>query len=175
MRSSKRRKWASGGHQMPSVKARAVPSAPTPARQLDGFIARFSPPMAKLTKVVLKKMRQHLPGAVEMVYDKANALVVGFCPNERASDAITSMAVYSKWINVYFFEGDSLPDPEGILQGNGTMVRYIRLVSATDLERPAVKAILAEAIRRSEPPLDRTAKRRLLIKQVSKGTKVGAW
>ena len=31
--------------------------------------------MAKLTKAVLKKMRERLPGAVEMVYDKANALV----------------------------------------------------------------------------------------------------
>ena len=165
----------SGGRKVPSVKAKATASTQSPAQQLDGFIGRFAPPMAKLAKAALKKMRERLPGAVEMVYDKANALVVGFCPNERASDAITSMAVYSKWINVYFFEGDSLPDPEGILQGSGTMVRYVRLTSAADLDRPAVKAVLAEAIRRADPPLDRKAKRRLLIKQVSKGTKVGAW
>jgi hypothetical protein len=159
--------------------ARSVPVPPrspsAPPAQLRSFIARFSPPMAKLAKAVLKKMREQLPGAVDMVYDKANALVVGFCPDERASNVITSMAVYSKWINIYFFEGDSLPDPDGILQGNGTMVRYVRLTSAADLARPAMKAILAEAIRRADPPLDRKAKRRLLIKQVSKGTKVGAW
>ena len=50
-----------------------------------------------------------------MVYDKKNALVIGFCPDERASNVINSIAVYSKWINLYFFEGDALPDPEGLL------------------------------------------------------------
>jgi hypothetical protein len=139
------------------------------------FTARFSPPMAKLTRAVLKKMRERLPGAVEMVYDKANALVIGFCPDERASNVINSIAVYSSWINLYFFEGDSLPDPDGLLQGSGTMVRYIRITNAADLDRPAVKAVMAAALRAADPPLDRSAKRRMVIKQVSRGTRVGAW
>ena len=75
--------------------------------------------MAKLTKAVLAKLRPRFPGAVEMVYDKKNALVIGFCPDERASNVINSIAVYTKWINLYFFEGDALPDPEGLLQGSG--------------------------------------------------------
>ena len=79
------------------------------ARQLDAIIARRSPEMAKLTKAVLAKLRPRLPGAVEMVYDKKNALVIGFCPDERASNVINSIAVYTKWINLYFFEGDTLP------------------------------------------------------------------
>jgi hypothetical protein len=152
-----------------------VAAVVSPARQLDGFITRFQPPIAKLTKAVLKKMRERLPGAVEMVYDKANSLVIGFCPIERASSVINSVAVYSNWINLYFFEGDSLPDPDGILQGSGTMVRYIRITSAADLDRPAVKAVMAAALRAADPPLDRKAKRRMLVKQVSKGTRVGAW
>ena len=154
---------------------KAVAAGASPSRQLDGFLARFSPPMAKLTKAVLKTMRERLPGAVELVYDKANSLVIGFCPDERASHVINSVAVYSNWINLYFFEGDSLPDPDGILQGSGTMVRYIRITSAADLGRPAVKKLMAEALRTADPPLDRKAKRRMVVKQVSKGTRVGAW
>ena len=38
-------------------------------------------------------------------------------------------------------EGIALPDPDGILLGNGTMVRYLRLTSAADLDQPAVKAV----------------------------------
>lgn len=123
--------------------------------------------MAKLTRTVLKTMRARLPGAVELVYDKANALVVGFGPDERSSNAINSIAVYSSWINLYFFEGDTLPDPEGILQGRGTMVRYIRITCAADLDRPAVKAVMAAALRAADPPLARNARRRIVIKQVS--------
>ena len=150
-------------------------SSLSPARQLDSFIARFPPPMAKLTTAVLKRMRERLPGAVELVYDKANALAIGFGPDERASNIINSIAVYSNWINLYFFVGDTLPDPEGLLQGTGTMVRHIRLASPADLDRPAVKALMAAALRAADPPLVRGAKRRLIIKQVSRGTKVGAW
>ena len=149
------------------MKAKPIASTLTPAKQLDGFIARFSPPIAKLTRAVLKTMRDRLPGAVELIYDKANALVIGFCPDERASNVINSIAVYTNWINLYFFEGDSLPDPEGVLNGTGTVVRHIRITTATDLDRPGVKAVMAEALRRADPPLDRKAKRRIIIKQVS--------
>lgn len=135
------------------------------ARELDAIIAGRGPEMAKLTKAVLAKLRPRFPGAVEMVYDKANSLVIGFCPNERASDVINSIATYTKWINLYFFEGDALPDPEGLLQGTGSMVRSIRLTSAADLDRPAVKALMAEALKRAEPPLDKKGKRRILLRQ----------
>jgi hypothetical protein len=134
-------------------------------KELDTIIAGRGPEMAKLTRAVLTKMRPRFPGAVEMVYDKANSVVIGFCPNARASDVINSIAVYTKWINLYFFEGDSLPDPQGLLQGTGTMVRNIRITSAADLDRPAVKALMAEALKRADPPLDKKAKGRTILKQ----------
>jgi hypothetical protein len=141
------------------------PSPPLSAKQLDAIIARRGPEMAKLTKAVLATLRPRFPGAVEMVYDKSNSLVIGFCPNERASDVINSIAVYRNWINLYFFEGDSLPDPEGLLRGTGSMVRNIRITSAADLDKPAVKALMAEALKRADPPLDKKAVRKTLLKQ----------
>ena len=126
--------------------------------QLTAIIDARPPEMAKLTKAVLAKVREQLPGSVEMVYDKKNSLVIGFCSAERASNVINSIAVYSKWINLYFFEGDTLPDPEGLLQGTGSMVRSIRVTDAAELDRPAVKALMAEARKCAEPPLDPKAK-----------------
>ena len=125
------------------------------------------PEVQALTKAVLRKMRVRFPGATEMVYDNYQALVIGFCPNDRASDVICSIGVYPRWINVYFFEGDTLPDPEKLLLGNGNMVRRIVVQHADDLDRPAVQALLQEAIDRAEPPLDPEGKRRLLIKAIA--------
>jgi hypothetical protein len=138
------------------------------SKELDAIIARQPPDMAGLTRAVLAKLRPRFPGAVELVYDKKNSLVIGFCPDDRASNAINSIAVYTKWINLYFFEGDTLPDPEGLLQGSGAMVRSIRLTSADELDRPAVKALMAEALARAHPKLDRKAKRRVIIRQTIK-------
>lgn len=137
-------------------------------RPLPEIIGRLPPEMARLTRAVLARMRGRMPGAVEMVYDKANSLVIGFCPDERASNVINSIAVYRKWINLYFFQGDALPDPEGLLQGTGSMVRSIRITDAAELDRPAVKALMAEALKRADPPLDKNGKRRVIIKQVRK-------
>jgi len=138
------------------------------SKQLDAIIAKQSPEMAKLTREVLAKLRPRFPGAVEMVYDKKRGMVVGFCPDDRASNVINSIGVYSNWINLYFFEGDSLPDPEGLLQGSGHTVRHIRLDSASDLDRPAIKALMAEALKRARPKLNPKAKRIVLIKQSSR-------
>jgi len=137
----------------------------TPAAQLNKAIARRSPKMAKLTRAVLAKLRPRFPGASELVYDKRNALVIGFCAGEGASTAINSIAVYSKWINLYFFEGDTLPDPEGLLQGSGSTVRSIRITDAKDLDRPAVKALMKAARGSADPPLNPGSRRRVIIRQ----------
>lgn len=147
------------------MKARIPAPTSGGEAELKKIIAKQSPEMARLTREVLDKLRPRFPGAVEMVYDKKRGMVVGFCPDERASNVINSIGVYSNWINLYFFEGDSLPDPEGLLQGTGHTVRYIRLDSADDLDRPAIKALMAEALRLAHPKLDRKAKRKVMIKQ----------
>ena len=148
------------------MPARTLPTLT--GAQLTAIIDARPPEIAKLTKAVLAKVRERLPGSVEMLYDKKNALVIGFCSAERASNVINSIAAYSKWINLYFFEGDTLPDPEGLLQGSGSMVRNIRVTDAAELDRPAVKALMAEARKRAEPPLNRSAKPKILPKRSSR-------
>jgi hypothetical protein len=135
------------------------------SRELDRIIAKQPSDMAKLTKAVLAKIRPRLPGATELVYDKKRSLVIGFCPDDRASHVINSIATYTKWINLYFYEGDNLPDPEGLLQGSGVAVRHIRITDASDLDRPAIKALMAAALDAADPPLNPQAKRRVIIRQ----------
>ena len=147
--------------------AKTAPPTLTRA-QLTAIIDHRPPDMAKLTKAVLTKVRERLPGSVEMVYDKKNALVIGFCSAERGASVINSIAVYSKWINLYFFEGDTLPDPDGLLQGSGSMVRSIRVTDAAELDRPAVRALMAAARQCAEPPLDPKAKRKAILRQATR-------
>jgi hypothetical protein len=151
----------------PIRKSAALASPASPSVQLARFIGKFMPDMQHLTKAVLRKLRPHFPGATEMVYDNYQALVIGFCPNDRPSDVICSIGVYPRWINVYFFEGGSLPDPHRLLQGNGNIVRHIVVQRAEDLDRPAVRSLLKEAVARADPSLNTDSKRRLVIKAVA--------
>src|SRR4051794_36251607 len=100
---------------------------PSPEEQLESFIARFTPDIAAQVPVALEKMRSRLPGAIEMVYDNYNALVIGFCPTEKPSEAIFSIAVYPRSIALCFLQGAGLPDPDGLLQGSGNVARHLVL------------------------------------------------
>jgi hypothetical protein len=118
----------------------------TPAEQLDGFIDAYAPEIAGRTREVLAAMRRRLPRAVEMVYDGYAALAIGFGETDKASDAPFSIAVYPRWVNLCFLHGAGLPDPEGLLRGEGKQVRTIRLDDANDLDAPALRALMAAAL-----------------------------
>lgn len=133
--------------------------------QLERFIDKYSADVAALARAVLRKMRARLPGAVQLVYDNYNALVIGFGPTERASEAIFSIALYPRWVNLFFLHGVGLPDPKRLLKGNGKLVRHVVLNDAEDLDDPAVRDLMAHALKRSPTPL--AGPGRMVIKSVS--------
>ena len=57
----------------------------SPEKQLEAFLAKYSPEIRALASKALTKMRARLPGAFELVYDNYNALAIGFSPTERTS------------------------------------------------------------------------------------------
>src|SRR5436190_21449158 len=90
---------------------RAGGEMPSAQVQLAGFLAKFPPEVRKTAKAALAAMRRHMPGAVEHVY-RTHALVVGFGPNERPSDALFSVVLYPRHVTLCFLQGALLEDPE---------------------------------------------------------------
>lgn len=139
----------------------------TPAKQLDSFLAKYDPRIAKEARLVLARMRKLTPGALEMVYDNYNALVIGFLPNDRPSDAILSIAVMPKWVSICFLQGAGLPDPEKRLKGSGNIARHIRLESVKDLDDPVVLDLIDIALASAKVRLDKKQKRKMVVKSIS--------
>ena len=135
--------------------------------QLEAFISRYTPEVAACARRALAKMRRRLPGAVELVYDNYNALVIGFGPSERASEAIFSIALYPRWVNLFFLQGATLPDPDRRLRGNGKFVRNIVLRDASELDEPEVRKLIDQAVRRAQNPINGRSRRRLVIRSIS--------
>jgi len=135
--------------------------------QLESFIAKYLPEVAAEAKAVLEKMRQRYPTALELVYDNYNALAIGFGPSERASDAIFSIAIYPKWVSLFFLQAQGLPDPDKLLKGSGKVARHIVLATPEMLDKPAVKTLMKEAAARAAVPFASSGAHRLIIKSVS--------
>jgi hypothetical protein len=138
----------------------------SPEKQLAGFIGRFSPEVTRVAKAARSKIRKLLPGAVELVYDNYNALAIAFSPTERTSEAILSLALYPRWVSLFFTRGLQLPDPQGLLRGSGSRFRHIVLESAAVLDRGPVRALVKAAVA-AHPQRITASRARTIIKAVS--------
>jgi hypothetical protein len=138
-----------------------------PEKQLDGFIAKYTPEIGKLAHAVLKKMRKRLPGAIELVYDNYNFLVIGFGPTDRPSEAVFSVVLAPRYVSLCFIQGARLADPDKLLRGTGKQVRNIRLDDTAVLDRPAVRALMEQAIELGGTPFDRKTPGRMVIRAIS--------
>ena len=141
----------------------------TPQQQLDVFIEKYTPAIAARGRLVIARVRGMTPGAVELVYDNYNALVIGFGPNDRTSEAILSIAFYPKWVTLFFLQAarTKMPDPYKLLRGSGSVARHVVLERDADIDDPAVVGLIEEALRTAEAPLDPTRARTLIIRSVS--------
>jgi hypothetical protein len=70
-------------------------------------------------------------------------------------------------VTLFFLNGARLPDPQKLLKGGGKIVRHIVLKEATDLDKPAVRALMAEALKRNAKPLEHALPGRIIIKSIS--------
>jgi hypothetical protein len=135
--------------------------------QLADFLAKFTPEICARAGAVIGRMRERLPGAVMPVYDNYNALAVGFGSTQRVSDVIFSIAVFPRWVSLFFFDGVRLEDPKGLLKGTGNRARHIVLVGPEALDDPDVQSLICEALRLAPKPLDPDAPGGLVIKSIS--------
>jgi hypothetical protein len=142
-----------------------------PKTQLDGFLDKYDPKIAALGRKAFALMRKRLPGAVELVYDNYNALAVGFSEIDKVSKVPLSIALYPRWITLFFMHGGALPDPAGKLEGKAPKVRSIRIEDARKLAAVFadgdIDQLIAAAVMHVGWSLQPKAKGRIVIKSIS--------
>lgn len=134
--------------------------------QLHAFIERYSPGVASDARRALSFLGKRLPTATRLVYDNYNALVIGFGTSGKVGDIILSIALYPRYVTLFFLKGTVLPDPTGILEGSGVTVRGVRLDPITRLETPEVGALIDAAVANAAP-LAPGGEGALVIKSIS--------
>jgi len=134
--------------------------------QLESFLAKYSPEVVSNARYALASVQARLPTATRLVYDNYNALVIGFGATDRVGDIILSIALYPRYVTLFFLRGAELPDPDGLLEGSGSQVRSVRLDPISRLEAPEVGALIDAAIAYGRP-LPAEGDSPLIIKSIS--------
>lgn len=158
---------AGNSGSVPTIGSVKTSGSRSPESQLKAFIDKYSPEIAAQARAILKKLRARVPGAIVLVYDNYNALAIGIGTTERVSDIIFSIALYPRWVSMFFMDGVNLPDPEKLLKGGGKRIRHIVLEDPSMLDKPAVRGLIAHALKGEGKAMEKSKAGRLIIKSIS--------
>jgi hypothetical protein len=120
--------------------------------QLRTLIAKVAPESLRLIAATRRSLRKRLPTAHEVVYEYRGFFVISYSPNERGYDGVLAIRATEQNVRLYFNRGKELPDPEKLLQGSASQVRWIGLQDGSTLHRPAVACLIAEAMAGNRVP-----------------------
>ena len=85
------------------------------------------------------------PNAVEVVRLGDRAATYGVGP-KKMSEGYAYILPYKNWVNLGFYKGADLPDPNSLLEGTGKQLRHIKTRSLADAERSQIHPLIAAAL-----------------------------
>ena len=86
------------------------------------------------------------PGFVEVVWPKYKIASFGVGP-KKMTEHYAYIAVLRSHVNLGFYRGVCLPDPTGLLEGNGKRLRHVKLRSVSAANDVAISTLLRHAIK----------------------------
>jgi hypothetical protein len=128
------------------------------------MIATHAPAHARLIAAARKRVRDRLPTAFELAYEYKSWIVFSFSPTAHGHQGVLAVRADEDGVKLYFQVGKGLPDPERLLRGSGTKVRYIALEGTAALRRPAVDALIEAALKQNRVPFAASGKGPLVIR-----------
>ncbi len=80
--------------------------------------------------------------------DRAATFGVG---PKKMSQGYVYIMPHTKWVNLGFYRGAHLADPDSLLEGTGAKMRHIKITSVDGCERAAVRDLIRAAFIERQP------------------------
>ena len=84
------------------------------------------------------------PGAVEVVRLGDRAATYGLGPRKMI-EGYAYVLPQRTWVNLGFFQGAALADPDGLLEGTGARMRHVRVHTPEEAGATSLRALLEAA------------------------------
>ncbi|MEY4760572.1 MAG: hypothetical protein RLZZ200_428 [Pseudomonadota bacterium] len=114
------------------------PSATEHVPAIDAWLESRDPALGPLARRWYARLRASGPGIRELMHDG--------CPVACVGDvAFAYVNVFKAHVNVGFFLGAMLDDPEGLLEGEGKRMRHVKLKPGSRGDGPALQRLIEDA------------------------------
>ena len=113
---------------------------------VDEFLAPHTPQVRDLAMQTRDLIKSIMPRVIEVVRPGRNAIT--YASGDKMADWIFYISPFKSHINLGFLRGTELPDPAGLMEGTGKLLRHVKIRRAEDLEAPALRALIQTAAER---------------------------
>lgn len=116
------------------------PRTTAKADDVDAFFAEYPAPVEELAHRLRALIFETVPGVGEML--DRSARVVGYGFGTGYKDTVCAIVMSKTGVKLGLSDGKSLPDPKGLLAGEGKRHAHVAFATPADLKRPGVKPLL---------------------------------
>ncbi len=123
--------------------------SPPPSEDLIRELSAFDLSVGELALALREMVLEEAPAAVERLV-RVYALVFWYSLTGRMSDAFVQVVTYPKGVNLMFNRGAELEDPDGVLVGEGKIIRHIKVRRPQDLKNPHLRKFIRAALKHAK-------------------------
>jgi hypothetical protein len=120
-----------------------------PSEELIRELAQFDLNVGELALGLREIVLKEAPVAIEKLF-RVYALVFWYSLTGRMADAFVQVVVYPKGVNLMFNRGAELNDPDGVLVGEGKIIRHIKVRRPEDLKNRHLRKFIRAALRHAK-------------------------
>ena len=111
---------------------------------VDTFLKGYSPQVREIAVKAREVILSVMPDATEKVYPGWKVIQYGAGADMKS--VFVAISPQRERVNLGLAGGVDLPDPEGLLEGDGKAIRHVKLTSPEAASAPAVRELVRGAL-----------------------------
>lgn len=105
---------------------------------VDDYVAKVPPALRDVAAELRRVILAAAPDATESIKWGQ--------PVYDAGGPFAALKAYPRWITLTFWRGAALPDPEGLLEGEGDRMRHARFATLSEVRAEAIMELVRAAL-----------------------------
>jgi hypothetical protein len=120
-------------------------------KTVDEYVNGLRPEQAEIVAALRDLVRGAAPKATESIKWAQ--------PVYESDGPVIFIKAHKSHVNIGFWRGAEMDDPEGLLQGDGDRMRHVKIASFKDIHKKALQSFVRQAVRLNAQRGDPTRRR----------------
>ena len=122
----------------------------TYAQAIDGRPAQITEIADRLRALII----EIYPDVVEVPWPVQGIIGYGVGP-KKMSEHFCYVGLYKSSVNLGFYHGVDMPDPDGLLEGTGKRLRHVKIEDPETVNRPEIRRLIEASLKERQQTLEK--------------------